>query len=109
MPMPSLEIMFWKVALHKYLHIYTHIYMCEHVFTKTQSLNLALALQAHFREWCLILFWKRVFHILLIHVAAFRLFRLDSIKILLGEMQGGNCIVCIDSFQCLQSCVQIEK
>ena len=52
--MPSSEVMFWrekKPTLHKYVHIYTHTFMYEKLFTKTQSLNLALALQAHFLKW----------------------------------------------------------
>ena len=48
MQMPSSEIMFWEKALHEYENKYTYIYMCEKLFTKTQSMNLALALQAHF-------------------------------------------------------------
>ena len=28
-----------------------HIHICEKLFTKTQSLNSALALQAHFLAW----------------------------------------------------------
>ena len=28
--------------------MYTHLYICEKLITKTQSLKLALALQAHF-------------------------------------------------------------
>ena len=48
---------FWKMALHKYAYIYA----CEKLFTKTQSLNLALALQAHFLEWGLTRFGKEIF------------------------------------------------
>ena len=48
--MPSSEIVFWKSALHKYVHI-THIDISEKLFTKIQSFNSALALQAHFLEW----------------------------------------------------------
>ena len=47
MPMLSSEIMFWKRALHKYVHIYVFIHV-KSSFTKIQTLNLALALQAHF-------------------------------------------------------------
>ena len=56
MPMPSLEIVIWKRAL--------HIYICEKLFTKTESLNFALALQAHFLEWRLTHFGKELFQIL---------------------------------------------
>ena len=62
--MPSSEIMFWKRALFKYVHIYVciHIYMvCEKLFAKLQSLNLALALQAHLLEWRLTRFGKQLF------------------------------------------------
>ena len=63
MPMPSSEIMLWKIALHKYLYTDTHrfTYTCEKPFTKTQSLNLGLALQAHFLEWHLTRFGKELF------------------------------------------------
>ena len=42
MPMPSLEI-------------------CGKLFTKTQTLNLVLALQAHFLEWSFMRFGKELF------------------------------------------------
>ena len=60
-PIPSLEIMFWKGGLYKCVHIYAH-YQIK-LSTKTQSLNVALALQAHFLEWHLgkELFISRVF------------------------------------------------
>ena len=58
--MPSLEIMFLEKALHKY-YTYTHTYICEKLFMKTQSLNLPLALQAHFLEWRLTRFEKEIF------------------------------------------------
>ena len=48
--MPSSEIMFWKRVLHKYVHIHTHIYIYTYLksfFSKTQSMNLVLALQVH--------------------------------------------------------------
>ena len=38
-----------------------HIYICEKFLTKTQYLNLALASQAHFVEWCLRRFGKELF------------------------------------------------
>ena len=34
MAMPSLDIMFWKRALHKYVHIYTHLFICGKLFSK---------------------------------------------------------------------------
>ena len=43
------------------MYIYTHVYIVEKLFTKTQSLNLALALQAHFLEWRLTRFGKELF------------------------------------------------
>ena len=62
MPMPSSEIMFCKRALHKYVHVYAYIHICKKLFAKTQSLNLALALQAHFfLEWRLTRFGKELF------------------------------------------------
>ena len=48
MAMLSSEIMFWKIALHKYVHGYTYIHVREMLFSKTQSMELALTLQAHF-------------------------------------------------------------
>ena len=51
MLMPSSKIMFWKRALNKNVHTYiminAHIFICEKLFSKTQSMNLALTLQAH--------------------------------------------------------------
>ena len=64
MPMPSSEIIFWKRALNKHVHIYTHIYICEKLLSKTQSMNLALALQAHDLEWRLAHFAKELFKII---------------------------------------------
>ena len=46
MPMPSFEIIFWKRVLRKYVH--TYMYICEKLFSKTQSITLELALRAHF-------------------------------------------------------------
>ena len=59
--MPSSEIKFWKRPLHKYKHIGAYIHICEKLFIKTQSLNLALnlALQVHFLEWRLTRSGKR--------------------------------------------------
>ena len=48
MTMGSSEIIFWKRALQKYVHIC----IFEKLFTKTQSL------QAHFLEWHLMRFGK---------------------------------------------------
>ena len=46
------EIMFWKRALHKYayiyIYIYVHAFICERLFSKTQSMNLALTWKAFF-------------------------------------------------------------
>ena len=52
------EIMFRKRSLHKYVHIYTYV---KSSLPKTQSLNLALALQAHFLGWRLTRFGKELF------------------------------------------------
>ena len=60
MPMPRSEIMFWKIPLHKYVHIYAYIW--EKLFSKTQSLKLGLELQAHFLEWRLKRFGKELFN-----------------------------------------------
>ena len=38
-----------------------HIHICENLSTKTQSLNLVLALQAHFLKWRLMRFGKELF------------------------------------------------
>ena len=61
MPMASSEIMLCQRALHKCVHIYAAIYIREIFFTKTQSLKLALSLQAHFVEWRLTRFGKELF------------------------------------------------
>ena len=42
------------------MYIYTHIYTCEKLFAKTQSLKLALVLEAHFLEWRLTRFGKEL-------------------------------------------------
>ena len=51
--------------MHIYIYIYTYQYIyihtCEKVFSKTQSLNLGLTLQAHFLEWRLTRFGKERF------------------------------------------------
>ena len=44
------------------MYISTHIYTCEKVLTKTQSVKLALALQAHFLEWRSTRFVKELFN-----------------------------------------------
>ena len=47
MPMTNTEIMFSKRALHKYIIRINILYeICEKLFSKTQSMNLVLALQA---------------------------------------------------------------
>ena len=43
------------------MYNYTHINICEKLFTKTPSLNLTLALQAHFLELRLTRFGKELF------------------------------------------------
>ena len=35
MPMPSSKVMFWKRALHKYIHTYPYILMWKTVFQNT--------------------------------------------------------------------------
>ena len=37
--------------MHMYVQIYGDVHVCESSLPKTQYLNLALALQAHFLEW----------------------------------------------------------
>ena len=32
MPMPSSEIMFWKRAFHKYVHIYAYVHMSKALY-----------------------------------------------------------------------------
>ena len=57
--MPTSEIIFWKKEFFINMYIYTH-FKCEHLFTKTQSMILALALHAHFLcAMARIKFWKR--------------------------------------------------
>ena len=55
MPMPGKE-------LFMNMYIYTPIYIFEKLFTKAKTLNLALALQAHFLEWRLTRFGKELFN-----------------------------------------------
>ena len=43
------------------MNIHIYIYIHEKLFTKAQSLNWAVALQAHFREWLLMRFGKELF------------------------------------------------
>ena len=79
----SSEVMFWKRILHiyiyiymktyihTYIYIYIYIYVCVYVkssLLKAQSLNLALALQAHFLEWCLTCFAKELFIYTYFHI-----------------------------------------
>ena len=40
----------------------------ENLFIKTQLLNLALALQPHFMEWCLMHFGKELFRYIYTHI-----------------------------------------
>ena len=55
----------------KALHKYVHIHKCESLFSKTQSMNLTLALQVHFLLGImLIVFRKRAIHIH-IHIFTF--------------------------------------
>ena len=53
--------MFWKSVPHKFINICIYIYICEKFFFKAQSMNLELALQAHFLEWRLMCFGKELF------------------------------------------------
>ena len=59
----SVEIMFWKRALHKYVHVYAYLHICEKLFSKIKSMKLALSLQAHLFGIAFIAFWKRALHI----------------------------------------------
>ena len=71
MPMPSLEIMISNITLPRYIYIYiymrftsyicAHIHICKRLFSKTQSMNLALVLQADYFEWRLSSFGKELF------------------------------------------------
>ena len=58
MPMPNLEL---GKELFINMYICTRTYTCEKLFSKTQSLNLVLALQANFPEWRLARFGKELF------------------------------------------------
>ena len=68
MRMPTSQIMFCKSAIQKYVHIYA----CEKLFNKTQSLKLALALRTHFLEWRLTRFGKEL--VVCVRVDYFSLF-----------------------------------
>ena len=52
--------MFWKSIS----YINSLIYLFDKTLSKTQSINLALVLEAHFIEWRFMAFWKRALHIL---------------------------------------------
>ena len=60
MPMPRLEIMFWKRALHKYGHIqiYVNIYVLKALFQNT-IYELSIGIASHFIGMAVITFWKR--------------------------------------------------
>ena len=61
--MPSLEMMFWKRALHKYIHIYAYINMWK-ALLKRQFTNLVLTFEIHyFGMPVLEALWKRALHI----------------------------------------------
>ena len=69
MPMPSLEIVFWKRTVRKYLDIYAYTHICEKLSTKVQSLNLAssfsgMALNAFLKRtlYIYIYIYKTLFH-----------------------------------------------
>ena len=54
------------------MYISTDMYICVKLFTKTQSLNLALSLQAHFLEWNLTPFGgKKALHMYIIMKSSF--------------------------------------
>ena len=56
------------------MYIYRDLYICEKLFSKTQSVNLVLALQTLFVcVMVLIVFWKRALHyVYLVHMYTFR-------------------------------------
>ena len=58
MSLPSSEVMFKKRASH---NMYTYVFICEKIFSKTQSMNLPLALQAQFLKWRLSHFGRGLF------------------------------------------------
>ena len=46
--MSSSEMTSWKRALHKYVHMCTHTYICGKVFSPKQCANLVLTFEIHF-------------------------------------------------------------
>ena len=52
MSIPSLQIMFWKRALHICkIPTYIYLHICQELFPKSQSMNLALSMKTNFSEW----------------------------------------------------------
>ena len=64
--MPSSEIMFWKITLHTYVHIYAciyiYIYIRENGLTKT-IFEIGIEIASVFSGMALNAFWKRALHI----------------------------------------------
>ena len=78
MTMPSSEILFWKSALRKYVHIYAYRHICEKLFFKTQSMNLALALEAHFFNGAYCALEKSFIYILHVYLNIYRYFSFEK-------------------------------
>ena len=63
MPMPSLEIMFWQKALHKYVHISAHTHIWKALYQIT-TLELGFGIARSFSGMAINAFWKRQLHFL---------------------------------------------
>ena len=48
MLMPNLEIKFWKTALLKYVHIYTHLFTHQKLFSKNIIIKLDIGIASPF-------------------------------------------------------------
>ena len=58
MPLPSLQVMSWKRAIHKYVHIYTYIYMWKALY-QNPIFELGICIASSFSGMVLNAFWKR--------------------------------------------------
>ena len=69
MPLPSLEIIFWKRVLHKYEHIYIYIYIYIYYTHMWKTLyqstifEIGIGIASSFSGMTLKAFWKRAPHI----------------------------------------------
>ena len=68
MPMPCLEIMFWKRALQKYVHIHAHTQMPKHNLDQNTIFDLGIGIERSFSGMALNVFWKRALQTLKVNL-----------------------------------------